>query len=440
MKNQVGREIPDEILARMGKTGYRGLHDRDNASYRKASPTVRALNDPQRGKLCASLREALEKCELHDGMYFGFHHHFRDGDYVINMVMQEVARMGIRDITICATSMGAAHDALEPLIKQGVIAGIQSSGVRGKIGEAISKGKFKKPAIIRSHGGRVRAIEEGDIHLDVAFIGAPTADEYGNARAVGGKSDCGVLSYSMADAKYADRVVVITDCLVPFPNTPASISMTDVDYVCVVDEIGDPKKIVSNVVRVTKDVRELMMAEYCTQIIAQSPYFKDGFSFQTGGGGAALAVMLVLTVKPYVAQRFATWGHAWEDPLNTGFQQVRTMSATAAGGLFGRGAGAGWLKNIFAANTDMVFGVVCEELGLIVALCCVLSLLLLAVFSVRSAAAFLVFTLLYTPCVAAVAAIRRELDSVWKTFGVVVFQCLLAWGLGAAVYQIALLI
>lgn len=63
-----------------------------------------------------------------------------------------------------------------------------------------------------------------------------------------------------------------------------------------------------------------------------------------------------------------------------------------------------------------------------------------ALFSVRSAAAFLVFTLLYTPCVAAVAAIRRELDSVWKTFGVVVFQCLLAWGLGAAVYQIALLI
>ena len=116
------------------------------------------------------------------------------------------------------------------------------------------------------------------------------------------------------------------------------------------------------------------------------------------------------------------------------------LSATAAGGLFGRGAGAGWLKNIFAANTDMVFGVVCEELGLIVALCCVLSLLLLAVFSVRSAAAFLVFTLLYMPCVAAVAAIRRELDSVWKTFGVVVFQCLLAWGLGAAVYQIALLI
>ena len=116
------------------------------------------------------------------------------------------------------------------------------------------------------------------------------------------------------------------------------------------------------------------------------------------------------------------------------------MSATAAGGLFGRGAGAGWLKNIFAANTDMVFGVVCEELGLIVALCCVLSLLLLAVFSVRSAAAFLVFTLLYTPCVAAVATIKREMNSTLATIGIVILQCVVAWLVAFGVYQIGSLI
>ena len=290
MINKVGREIPDEILAQYHKEGYQGMLYRDSHPYKKAAPTVRSNCEPSRSKLVSSIREALEKCDLHDGMYFGFHHHFRDGDYIINMVMEEVAKMGIKDITICASSMGAAHDPIADLIDQGVVRSIQSSGVRGKIGEAISYGKLKRPAVIRSHGGRVRAIEEGDIHIDVAFIGAPTCDEYGNARAIGGKSDCGVLSYSMVDAKYADKVVVITDCLVPFPNVPASISMTDVDYVCVVDEIGNPKKIVSNVVRVTKDVRELMMAEYCTKIIAQSPYFKDGFSFQTGGGGAALAV------------------------------------------------------------------------------------------------------------------------------------------------------
>ena len=290
MINKVGREIPDEILAQYHKEGYQGMLYRDSHPYKKAAPTVRSNCEPSRSKLVSSIREALEKCDLHDGMYFGFHHHFRDGDYIINMVMEEVAKMGIKDITICASSMGAAHDPIADLIDQGIVGSIQSSGVRGKIGEAISYGKLNRPAVIRSHGGRVRAIEEGDIHIDVAFIGAPTCDEYGNARAIGGKSDCGVLSYSMVDAKYADKVVVITDCLAPFPNVPASISMTDVDYVCVVDEIGNPKKIVSNVVRVTKDVRELMMAEYCTKIIAQSPYFKDGFSFQTGGGGAALAV------------------------------------------------------------------------------------------------------------------------------------------------------
>ncbi len=290
MINQVGREIPDELLAQLGKEGYRGMQHRDRVPYKKAAPTVRSNMDPMRSKLQPSLRAALEKCELHDGMYFGFHHHFRDGDYIINMVMEEVARMGIKDITICASSMGAAHDPIYELIETGVVGSIQSSGVRGRIGEAISHGKLKRPAVIRSHGGRVRAIEEGDIHLDVAFIGAPTCDEYGNARALGGKSDCGVLSYSMVDAKYADKVVVITDCLVPFPNVPASISMTDVDFVCEVEEIGNPKKIVSNVVRVTKDVRELMMAEYCTRVIEASPYFRDGFSFQTGGGGAALAV------------------------------------------------------------------------------------------------------------------------------------------------------
>lgn len=294
MKNAVGREIPDELLKAYNKTGYQGAYYREADSYRKAAPTVHGHVDPEHGKLVASIREALEKCGIRDGMVLSFHHHFRDGDYVVNMVMEEVARMGVKDITICASSLGAAHDPVAELIEQGVVTGIQSSGVRGRIGEAISHGKLKTPAIIRSHGGRVRAIEEGDVHIDIAFIGAPTSDEYGNARGVGGKSDCGVLSYSMVDAKYADQVVVITDCLVPAPNFPPSISMVDVDYVCVVDEIGNPAKIVSNVVRMTKDVRELMMAEYCTKIIAGSPFFKDGFSFQTGAGGASLAVNSML--------------------------------------------------------------------------------------------------------------------------------------------------
>lgn len=101
--------------------------------------------------------------------------------------------------------------------------------------------------------------------------------------------------------------------------------------------------------------------------------------------GAVLACFLVLTVKPYIAQRFSTWGHVWEDVYNTGYQQTRAMSAAASGGLFGKGAGAGWLKTVFAANTDMVFAMICEELGLIIAVCAVMSILTLAFFAVRSA-------------------------------------------------------
>ena len=258
MKNAAGREIPSELLA--GRDVYRGLHALDGLEYDKAGPRVRAFVRPLENKTVPSLREAIEKCGLRDGMTVSFHHHFRDGDYVVNMVMSEIAAMGIRDVTIAASSMGSAHDPVARMMEDGVVAGLQTSGIRGKMGEAVSYGKLRTPAILRSHGGRVRAIEQGDVHIDAAFIGAPTCDEYGNARGKGGKSDCGVLSYAMADAKYADKVVVITDTLVSFPNFPPSIEAVDVDCVVVADAIGDPKKIASQALRMTQDPRECLLS------------------------------------------------------------------------------------------------------------------------------------------------------------------------------------
>jgi len=101
--------------------------------------------------------------------------------------------------------------------------------------------------------------------------------------------------------------------------------------------------------------------------------------------GAAMAAFLAVSIRPYVARRFATWGHVWEDVYGAGFQQTRAMSAAAAGGLYGKGAGAGWLKDIVAANTDMVFAMVCEEQGLIIGVIMVIAMLVLALFAVRSA-------------------------------------------------------
>ncbi|MEG1774594.1 MAG: citrate lyase subunit alpha, partial [Oscillospiraceae bacterium] len=107
MINQVGRDIPDFLLTD-GRQGYAGNNALDGLLYHKAAPTVRACVKPQEGKLVGSLTEALKKCGIRDGMYISFHHHFRDGDYVVNMVVKAIAELGIRDITICATSLGDA--------------------------------------------------------------------------------------------------------------------------------------------------------------------------------------------------------------------------------------------------------------------------------------------------------------------------------------------
>ncbi|MDR2527801.1 MAG: citrate lyase subunit alpha [Synergistaceae bacterium] len=300
MKNAIGREIPDSLLVH-GREVYGGSHALDGREYTKAGPTVRAFVKPQESKVVGNLREAIVHCGLRDGMTISFHHHFRDGDYVVNLVMKEIEALGIRGVTIAASSLGAAHDPVARMIEDGVVTGLQTSGIRGRMGEAVSFGKLATPAVLRSHGGRVRAIEQGELHIDVAFIGAPTSDAWGNARGKGGKSDCGVLSYSVTDSKYADKVVVITDTLVEFPNFPPSIEAIDVDYVVVVDEIGDPRKIASQAVRLSQDPRDLMMAESCAQVMSATPWFRDGCSFQTGAGGPSLAVNRFL--EPLMRQR-----------------------------------------------------------------------------------------------------------------------------------------
>jgi cell division protein FtsW (lipid II flippase) len=100
-------------------------------------------------------------------------------------------------------------------------------------------------------------------------------------------------------------------------------------------------------------------------------------------GAAAAAGFLAISIKPHIANRFATWRHAWDTPFGAGYQQTRAMSAAASGGLFGLGAGEGWLKNVFAANTDLVFAMLCEELGFFMAALAVFALLLFVFYTVH---------------------------------------------------------
>lgn len=311
MINAVNREIPDELL-KNGKEVYQGKNYMDGKYVKKDSPRTRACVKPQESKLCQTIREACEKCGAHDGMTFSFHTELRDGDYVASMVAKVlVEEMGLKDITVAATSLGVAQDVIADYIEEGKIIGVQTSGVRGRIGEVISAGKLASPAIIRSHGGRPRAVEAGEVHIDIAFLAAASSDCCGNASGVGGKNNFGSFGFGTHDSHYADHTVIITDTLVDFPNLPSSVSAIDVDCVCVVDDIGDAKKISTKEARVTDNPRELMMAENVAKVIAATPYFKDGFSFQTGVGGPSLAVNRFLEehmVEKNIKMKFALGG------------------------------------------------------------------------------------------------------------------------------------
>jgi citrate lyase subunit alpha/citrate CoA-transferase len=206
------------------------------------------------------------------------------------MVLEAVANRGIKNISVAASSIFPIHEPLVEHIKNGVVTGLYTAYMSGPVAEAVSKGCLQKPAVMQTHGGRARAIESGELHIDVAFIAAPTSDNYGNINGVYGKSACGTLGYATSDAQYADNVVVITDNLVKYPACPIEINQTYVDYVVEVISIGDPKGIVSGTTRVTKDPVGIKIAKMATEVMVASGLVKEGLSFQTGAGGISLAV------------------------------------------------------------------------------------------------------------------------------------------------------
>ncbi len=276
-----------EAAQKLGKTTYV-----ETTVPKNIAPKME--QQKQTSKL-VSLEEAIRKTGLKDGMTISFHHHFRGGDKAVNMVVDKLAEMGFKNLHLAASSLQDVHAPLIDHIKNGVITKISTSGLRGALATEISHGLMDEPVIFRSHGGRGSAIANGDLHIDVAFLGASSSDPLGNAcgysRSENAKSICGSLGYALPDAHHADKVVILTDDLVAYPNTPNSISEADVDYVVEVESIGDSAKISSGAIRDTKNPRDILLAKQAAKVIINSGYFKEGFSIQTGSGGASLAAV-----------------------------------------------------------------------------------------------------------------------------------------------------
>lgn len=287
MKNVIGREIPDYIEEYGQVVPFAGAFNTPPTMKRQA-PSVKTVR-PGATKLVEDLEEVFKRIPVTDGMTLSFHHHFRNGDGVVNMVLAMAAKLGIKNLKVALSSIFPVHAPLLEHIKNGVVTALDTNYMSGPVAQAVSRGVMAKPVVLRTHGGRARAIECGQLKIDVAFIAAPAADDYGNINGVQGTAACGSLGYAFPDAQYAEHVVAVTDCLVEYPLSPVSIPQTRVDYVVKVASVGDPKGIVSGTTRITKDPVGLKIADTAARVIQAAGLIKDGFSFQTGAGGASLA-------------------------------------------------------------------------------------------------------------------------------------------------------
>lgn len=287
--NAAGRIVPT-ILNGKPAVPYMGI-GKYRPTGRKAAPLISTCADyPDDGnKVVASLKDALIKCGLKDGMTISTHHHFRTGDLVGNQIFDIANEMGIKDLMWFPSASFPCHEPMTKYLEDGTIHHIEGS-MNGALGKFTSMGKMKGLGVLRSHGGRYQAVQDGDVHIDIAVIAAPSADPFGNANGVDGPAACGLLGFALADSQYADKVIVVTDHLVPFPCIPWQIHGNLVDYVVVMDKIGIPEKIVSGTTEITKSPDRLLLAEWTAQFCDEAGIIRDGFSFQAGAGGTALSI------------------------------------------------------------------------------------------------------------------------------------------------------
>ncbi len=289
IKNAAGRLVPDEINGQEA-VPFKGVGKHRPSGRKYAPPLPTCIDYPDdNNKVVASLREALERCGLRDGMTLSTHHHLRDGDLVNNQIFDIAAEMGVRDLVWLPSASFPCNEPVIKYLEDGTINRIEGS-MNGPLGRFVSEGRMKGTAVLRSHGGRVQAIQDGEVKIDIAVITAPAADSFGNAKGTGGPSATGVLGYAKADYLYADRVIIVTDNLIDLPCFPMEIEGNYVDCVVVVDKLGIPEKIVSGTTQITRSPDRLLIAELTAMFLEKSGLLHDGATMQAGAGGTSLAI------------------------------------------------------------------------------------------------------------------------------------------------------
>ena len=289
VKNAAGRFVPTEINGEK-QIPYQGVGKYIPQGRKYGPPIVSCANYPADGnKLVKDLKEALIKCGLKDGMTISTHHHFRDGDLISNQIFDIAHELGIKDLRWYPSASFPCHEPLIKYLQDGTINRIEGS-MNGALGKFASEGGMKGIGVLRSHGGRYQAVQDGEVHIDIAVIAAPIADAFGNANGVNGPAASGLLGFALADSQYADKVIVVTDTIVPFPCIPWQIHGNYVDYTVKVDQVGNAEKIISGTTNITKSPDRLLIAELTAKFCEATQIIYDGFSYQAGAGGTSLSI------------------------------------------------------------------------------------------------------------------------------------------------------
>ena len=260
--------------------------------------------------LLKSVDELFDKCGVKDGMTLSFHHHLRNGDYILNMALEIIKKRNLKNMSIAASSIFPNNAILADLIKDGNVTNIYCNYINGPASKAITDGYLKGEFIMNTHGGRARSIEAGEIKIDLAILGMPSVDKKGNGTGRFGKSACGSIGYAIPDIEYAKTVALVTDNFVEKIDEPEALGKYT-DYVVLVDSIGDSNGIVSGTTKITKDPVGLKIARDTAKLLYELGAIKDGFTMQTGAGGTSLAVASYvkrIMVENNIKGKFATGG------------------------------------------------------------------------------------------------------------------------------------
>jgi citrate lyase subunit alpha / citrate CoA-transferase len=253
-------------------------------------------------KRMAGLAQVLDRFGLADGQVISFHHHYRNGERVIEPVLRLAQARGVRGLTLAASSLFPCHATLIPFLADGTVAHIVTDYMRGPLADAVQAGLLPGKAVLQSHGARARAIASGGLVVDIAFVAAPLATAGGDTTGRGGPLACGPLGYPAVDAAHAGATVVLADRITTRPLPLIDIPGHLVDAVLHHPGPGAPDGIASGSTLPLDTPAARSIGILTAQIIAAAGLMRPGMSLQSGAGGYSLGAV------PLIGQAMAAAG------------------------------------------------------------------------------------------------------------------------------------